>query len=104
MNLRQWLISSGFIGLGMFSIQFFSMLTNILCRTKKLLNIVSVMNLIFFVLKSLGYNIVGIVLINNVTGDDLTNCNGSLQSYMEAILIILIIAFSGLCGLCDRRR
>jgi hypothetical protein len=104
MNLRQWLISSGFIGLGMFSIQFFSMLANILCKTKKLLNIVSVMNLILFVLKFLGYNIVGIVLINNVTEDDLNNCNGSLQSYMEAIFIILIIAFSSLCALADRRR
>jgi hypothetical protein len=93
LNLRQWLISSGFFGLGMFSVQFFSMLANILCKTKELLKIVSIMNLALFVLKFLGYNIVGVSLIYKVSGDDLINCNVSLQSYMEAIFIILIIAW-----------
>ncbi len=61
------------------------------------------LNIIFFVFKFLGYNVVGLVVNSNVDPNDMDVCDDSLKSYMTAILVIIIISFSAICGLFDRR-
>jgi hypothetical protein len=82
MSLRQWLLSSGIIGLSMFGIQFIAMMIKGICDSKMVLNVISVINIIVFILKFMGYNVVGCVLMGNVIPDDLPKCDSSLQSYM----------------------
>ena len=98
------MLSSGLIGLSMFTLQFLAMFIKIIFNSKCFINVISVTNIVVFVLKFLGYNIVGLVLLNNVDPNDLAVCDGSVQSYMQAIFIILIIIFAGICGMRDRRR
>lgn len=67
MSLRTWLLSSALIGISMFGLQFLVMLNKMCCfYKKKFAEVISVLNIIFFVLKFLGYNIVGLVVHGNV--------------------------------------
>ena len=106
MTTRTWLISSGLIASSMQFLQFLSI--SFKCcfphSLSKFPRVVSIMNIIFYVLKFLGYNILGIVVFNSVGSEDQgDNCDGSLSDYMTAIFIIEIIFFSSLCALADRR-
>lgn len=89
----------------MFGIQLGVMIWKVCApHRKKCPQVVSIINLISFLLKFLGYNILGIVVYQNIDGYDLENCDGSVQSYMNALFIIEVIVCSGLCALTDRRR
>lgn len=90
MNLRTYLITSGFITLFMQTSQ---IITFLMCCCWKdaynlFFNIITVMNIIFYYLKTWGYNVVGIVLYYNIDSNDRDLCDDSLNSYMLAFLII----------------
>jgi len=89
MSLRTWLLSSGLIGISMYGLQFLVILWKICFPTKKKLpQTLTIMNIIFFLLKYLGYNTLGFVVEGNIAQDGLSNCDGSVLAYMEALFII----------------
>jgi len=65
---------------------------------------VSIANLVFFLLKFLGYNILGFVVYGNIDEAGQADCSGSVLAYMEAIFIIEVVIVCGLCSFTDRRR
>lgn len=105
MNLRMWLVSSAGIGLSMYGLQLLVILWKIcLPRRKKLPQSLTIINILCFVLKYLGYNILGFVVYGSIGDDGIQDCNGGVLDYMEALFIIEIVILCGLCSLVDRRR
>lgn len=79
MSLRTWLFSSALIGISMAGLQILAMITKICCfYKKKFSEVISVLNIIFFVFKFLGYNVVGLVVNSNIDPNDLESCDDSL--------------------------
>lgn len=104
-NLRTWMFSSSIIGMSMYGLQLLVIVWKIcLPRKKKLPHSLTICNIVFFLLKFLGYNILGFVVYGSLDEDGYSDCSGSVIAYMEAILIIEIVIICGLCSLVDRRR
>ena len=105
MDLRTWLFSSAIIGLSMYGLQCFAILWKIcLPRRTKLPQSLTIINIVCFVLKFLGYNILGFVVYGSIGDTGLADCSGGVLDYMEALFIIEIVILCGLCSLVDRRR
>jgi hypothetical protein len=105
MDLRTWLLSSGVIGLSMYGLQCLVILWKIcLPQRKKLPQSLTIINIISFILKYLGYNILGFVVYGSLGDEGLSDCSGGVLDYMEALFIIEIVILCGLCSLVDRRR
>ncbi len=67
MSLRQWLFSSSMIGMSMYALQLLVILWKILLpRRKKCPQTFTVINIICFLLKFLGYNVLGFVLYGSI--------------------------------------
>jgi len=67
MNLRQWMFSSSIIGLSMYGLQWFIILWKYcLPRKKKFPQSLTIINILVFLLKFLGYNILGFVVYGNI--------------------------------------
>jgi hypothetical protein len=67
MNLRTWFLSSSLIGLSMFGMQILVMLWKVsFPLRKKLPQALTILNIVFFLLKFLGYNILGFVVEGNI--------------------------------------
>lgn len=57
-------------------------------RKKKLPQSLTILNILAFLLKFLGYNIFGFVVYGHIDSDGQATCSGSVLAYMEAIFII----------------
>lgn len=89
MSLRQWFLSSAIIGVSMFGISLMIMFIKVLCpMKKKFTECLAILNIVGFLLKFLGYNIVGFVVYGHLDQDGFESCSGSVVAYMESLLII----------------
>lgn len=105
MDLRTWLISSSGIGLAMYGLQWLVILWKIcLPRRKKLPQSLTIINIVCFFLKYLGYNILGFVVYGSIGDDGQQDCVAGVLDYMQALFIIEVVILCGLCSLVDRRR
>jgi hypothetical protein len=67
MSLRQWMFSSALIGLSMFTVQLIVTLMKICCPTfRKCPKTFTILNIIAFLLKFLGYNLLGFIVYGNI--------------------------------------
>jgi len=67
MNLRQWMFSSSIIGFSMFALQLLVILTKITCPSlRKFPKTFTILNIIAFFLKFLGYNLLGFIVYGNI--------------------------------------
>ena len=83
------MFSSSIIGMSMYGLQLLVILWKIcLPRKKKLSQSLTIINIVCFLLKFLGYNVLGFVVYGNLDEDGFENCSTGVVAYMEAILII----------------
>ena len=67
MTLRQWMFSSSLIGLSMFTLQLLVIFFKICCPSyRKCPKTFTILNIIGFLLKFLGYNLLGFVVYGNI--------------------------------------
>jgi hypothetical protein len=67
LSLRQWMFSSALIGLSMFTVQLIVTLMKICCPTcRKFPKTFTILNIIAFLLKFLGYNLLGFIVYGNI--------------------------------------
>lgn len=67
MSLRQWMFSSSLIGFSMFAIQFLVTFLKICFpNSRKCPKTFTILNIIAFLLKFLGYNLLGFIVYGNI--------------------------------------
>lgn len=67
MSLRQWMFSSSIVGMSMFVLQLLVTFIKICCPSqRKFTKTFTILNIISFLLKFLGYNLFGFIVYGNI--------------------------------------